>query len=263
MKVTAEKVYSALKDEFKIVGAEGCVKFNLRDFDIIVESNDVVGNILEDWLAKWMVNKGFDNIHNRGQNSPDFWLNQDNLNEDWLEVKSFTGSPNFDIGSFRGYIEEILKKPWKLHAKYLLLKYNMNKDGLVVIENCWLKNVWEISCTSSVWPIKVQFRKRVINNIRPATWYSNNTDYPTFQSLEDYLAALEQTIYDYHDTRSSIAEGWAKELCANYKKYYNKELILPRWMDVKSKYPKRLTKAEAKKSNNNRQIEFDFNSEKK
>lgn len=244
MKVTAEQIYSALKDEFKFVGADGFIKFNLRDFDIVVEQNNVVGNILEEWLAKWMDNKGFDNIHNPGQSSPDFWLDTDNRNEGWLEVKSFTGSPNFDIGAFRGYINEVIENPWKLHAKYLLIKYRMEDGGLVVIEDCWLKNVWEISCSSSVWPIKVQYRNKVINNIRPATWYSDNTDYPTFQCLEDFLAALEQTIYDYHDTRSTIAEVWAKTLCANYKKYYNKELVLPRWMDVKTKYPKKLTKAE-------------------
>ncbi|MCQ2198262.1 MAG: NgoBV family restriction endonuclease [Paludibacteraceae bacterium] len=246
-KVTAEEIFDALRNEFTFVGTEGYIKFNLRDFDIVVEQNNVVGNILEEWLAKWFTEKNFENIHNHKQCSPDFWLDKDNLNEGWMEVKSFTGSPNFDIGAFRGYINEIVENPWKLHAKYLLIKYRMEEEGgLVVIEDFWLKNVWEISCTSSNWPVKVQYRNKVINNIRPATWYSDNTDYPTFECLEDFLAALEQTIYDYHDTRSTIAENWAKKLCANYKKYYGKDLILPRWMDVKHKYPKKLTKAELK-----------------
>ncbi len=248
MKVTAEEIYTALKDEFCFVGSDGYIKFNLRDFDIVVEQNNVVGNILEEWLAKWLNDKGYDNIHNTRQESPDFWLDTENRKEGWLEVKSFTGSPNFDIGSFRGYINEVRDNPWKLHAKYLLIKYRMEDGGLVVIEDFWLKNVWEISCSSSVWPIKVQYRNKVINNIRPATWYSEKVDYKTFESLEDFLAALEQTIYDYHDTRSTIAEEWGKKLCTNYKNYYGRELLLPRWMDVKSKYPKKLTKAELKAS---------------
>lgn len=241
-KYTAEQIYEALKDEFKFVGADGYIKFNLRDFHITVEQNNVIGNILEEWLAKWMNDKGIENIHNHKQASPDFWLDKDNLNDGWLEVKSFTGSPNFDIGAFRGYINEVAENPWKLHAKYLLVKYRMEEGGLVVIEDFWLKNVWEISCTSAGWPVKVQYRNKAINNIRPAVWYSDKTDYPTFECLEDFLAAMEETIYAYHDTRNTIAENWAKRLCANYKKYYGKELVLPRWMDVKAKYPKRPTK---------------------
>ncbi len=246
MKVTAEEVYSALKEEFKFVGSNGYIEFNLRDYYIVVEQNNVVGNILEEWLAKWLDSKGFDNKHNPGQSSPDFWLDLDNPSEGWLEVKSFTGSPNFDIGAFRGYINEIVSNPWKLHAKYLLIKYRMENGGLVVIEDCWLKNVWEISCPSSVWPIKVQYRNKVINNIRPSSWFSEKTDFPSFLCLEDFLSALEQTIYEYHDTRTTIAETWAKDLCDNYKKYYHKDLVIPRWMDIKSKYPKKLTKAEIK-----------------
>lgn len=246
MKVTADDIYKALRDEFGFVDSKGYIKFNLRDFNIVVNQNNVVGNILEEWLAKWMNAKGFDNIHNVKQESPDFWLDADNLTEGWLEVKSFTGSPNFDIGSFRGYINEVVDNPWKLHSKYLLIKYRMEDGGLVVIEDFWLKNVWEISSSSGVWPIKVQYRNKVINNLRPATWYSDNVDYKTFETLEDFLAALEETIYEYHDTRSTIAEEWGKKLCDNYKKYYGKELVLPRWMDIKGKYPKKPTKAELK-----------------
>ena len=247
MKVTAEDIFKALKEDFKLIDSEGYIRFNLKDFDIVVEQNDVVGNVLEEWLAKWLNDKGYENIHNLKQKSPDFWLDKENLSEGWLEVKSFTGSPNFDISSFRGYINEIVEIPWKLHAKYLLIKYRMENDGLVVIENIWLKNVWEICCTSKKWPIKVQDRNKVISNIRPATWYSKKPDFKPFECLEDFLAALEETIYNYHDTRSTIAETWAKSLCSNYKKYYGRDLILPRWMDVKVKYPKRLTKKELKK----------------
>lgn len=236
MKVTAEEIYKALKNDFGFVNSNGYITFNLKDFRIIVEQNNVVGNIIEEWLAKWMAEKGFEHIHNHKQASPDFWLDTEDLNNGWLEVKSFTGSPNFDIGAFRSYIQEVIDHPWKLNAKYLLIKYRMEDDGLVIIEDFWLKNVWEIACTSSQWPIKVQCKRNVITNIRPATWYSMRADFTPFECLEDFLAALEQTIYDYHDTRSTVAETWGKNVCNSYYKYYHKDLLLPRWMDVKYKY---------------------------
>ena len=164
------------------------------------------------------------------------WLNKHNLKSSWLELKSFTDIPNFDIGAFRSYINEIIDHPWKLHAKYLLIKYKMEENGgLVVIEDFWLKNVWEIACTSSAWPLKVQCKRGVINNIRPATWYSERSDFRPFDCLEDFLAALEQTIYKYHDT-NNLADHWSERLCESYFKYYGKRLNLPRWMDVKHKY---------------------------
>ena len=166
------------------------------------------------------------------------WLNKHNLKSSWLELKSFTDIPNFDIGAFRSYINEIIDHPWKLHAKYLLIKYKMEENGgLVVIEDFWLKNVWEIACTSSAWPLKVQCKRGVINNIRPATWYSERSDFRPFDCLEDFLAALEQTIYKYHDT-NNLADHWSERLCESYFKYYGKKLNLPRWMDVKHKYLK-------------------------
>ena len=226
-----------------VVGKTIKVSIEFDNHEIVLPNYDtIVKGVVCEWLATWMNDKGIENIHNHKQASPDFWLDKDNLNDGWLEVKSFTGSPNFDIGAFRGYINEVVENPWKLHAKYLLVKYRMEEGGLVVIEDFWLKNVWEISCTSAGWPVKVQYRNKAINNIRPAVWYSDKTDYPTFECLEDFLAAMEETIYAYHDTRNTIAENWAKRLCANYKKYYGKELVLPRWMDVKAKYPKRPTK---------------------
>ena len=96
----AEKLYKALVEDFGFEGATGSIRFNLKDFDITVEQNNIVVNILEEWLDKWMKSKGITHIHNERQASPDFWLNPDDLTSDWLEIKSFTGSPNFDVDAF-------------------------------------------------------------------------------------------------------------------------------------------------------------------
>lgn len=232
----AELTYNALKNDFGLKDASGKISFFLRDFGIVVEQNNVVGNILEEWLAKWLDSKGIPNIHNHKQASPDFWLNPDDLNDDWLEIKSFTGSPNFDLAAFRSFIKLIIDKPWKLQSNYFLIKYKM-KNGLVTIEDFWLKKIWEISCTSSTWPIKVQCKQGVINNLRPATWYAANPDYPVFRSLEHFIAALEQTVYKYHDT-NNIAETWKDKVVESYNRYYGEVLDIPRWYDIKKEYIK-------------------------
>ncbi len=139
----SEKLYNALVEDFGMEGAKGSVRFNLRDFGITVEQNNIIGNIFEEWLDKWMTSKGIVHIHNQKQSSPDFWLNPNDLKSNWLEVKSFTGSPNFDIAAFRSFINLVIEKPWKLQSKYLLVKYKM-ENGVVEIEQIWLKNLWEI-----------------------------------------------------------------------------------------------------------------------
>lgn len=235
-KITAQELYQRLKDEFNLVGAEGSIRFNLRNSRIVVEQNNVVGNILEEWLAKWMWRHRWKFVHNLKQSAPDFWLNPDDLNSDWLEVKSFTGSPSFDISAFMSYIKEIIAHPWKLHSNYLLLKYKM-ENGLITVEDFWLKNVWEICSTSAPWPIKVQCKSGVINNIRPCTWYSEKTDFNPFDCMEDFIAALEQTIYKYRGT-NHLAETWADRLKKSYKNHYGIDLDIPRWNDVKHKYLK-------------------------
>ena len=231
----AEKLYNALQEDFGLGGATGSIRFNLKDYEIVVEQNNVVGNILEEWLDKWMTSNGFEHIHNERQESPDFWLNPEDMKSDWLEVKSFTGSPNFDVASFRSFINLVIDKPWKLHSKHLLIEYK-SCEGIVTIEKFWLKNHWEICSTSSKWPLKVQYKNKTIVNIRPSTWYSEKTNFRSFDSLEDFLAALEETICRYHDTRSTIAEHWSERLCKSYKDYYGTELVIPRWNDVKGKY---------------------------
>lgn len=231
----SEKLYKTLAEEFGMEGATGSLNFRLRDFGITVEQNNIVGNILEEWLDKWMTSRGIVHVHNPAQSSPDFWLDPDNRETDWLEVKSFTGSPNFDVAAFRSFISIVISKPWKLHAKYLLIKYKM-KDGVVEVERIWLKNLWEICSSSATWPVKVQYKNQVIVNIRPATWYSEHADFRPFKSLEDFLAAMEETIYQYPDTRVTLALHWKDNLIKSYESHYGKRLQIPRWNDIAANY---------------------------
>ena len=205
--------------------------------NISIAQNDIVTYLAKEWLANWFKKQGYAHIHNTKQTPPDFWLNPNDLTKEMLEVKCFYKGPGFDIANFISYAKEIIEKPYRLYSKYLLLKYDMNEaTGIVTIENVWLKNVWEICSCSGPRPIKVQEKSNVIYNIRPATWYTDHNEYPVFECLEDFLAAIEQTLYDYNQTRSTLAESWAKKLCKAYKECYGTELILPRWYDIKDKY---------------------------
>ena len=118
-----------------VVGKTIKVSIEFDNHEIVLPNYDtIVKGVVCEWLSKWMNDKGIENIHNHKQASPDFWLDKDNLNDGWLEVKSFTGSPNFDIGAFRGYINEVVENPWKLHAKYLLVKYPLAYNQKVKIK---------------------------------------------------------------------------------------------------------------------------------
>lgn len=241
--ITIDQAYNELISKFKINNASGSIQFNLKDFQIVVKQPNVVGNIIEEWLSDyWLEKKKYNIIHNLGQTAPDFWFDPDNKEHELLEIKCFdyvNRGPGFDIANFQSYIREIVDKPYRLHSKYLAIGYGMDvESGRVTVHQVWLKNVWELCSSSAVRPIKVQEKKKVIYNIRPSIWYSKNSNYPTFESLEDFLAAIEQTIYDYNQTRP-ISESWLKSLKESYRKFYGTELNVPRWYDIKEKYIKK------------------------
>lgn len=187
-------------------------------------SEVIVTELISQWVEDWLKKYGID-----------YALND--LTSDWLEIKSFTGSPNFDVVAFRSFINLVIEKPWKLHSKHLLIKYKM-EDGVATVEQFWLKNLWEICSTSSTWPVKVQYKNKDIVNIRPSVWYSDRADFSPFESLEDFLAAIEETIYQYPDTRTTIALHWKEKLMKSYQNHYGRTLNIPRWYDIKHKYVK-------------------------
>ena len=234
-KATSEQVFEKLQAQLK-KNRNGAIKFELSGFEIIVKQNNVVGNILEEWLDKWMTEMGFSHDYNHAQSAPDFWLDIDNHDTEWLEIKAFTGSPNFDIANMMSYITEVIEKPWKLHSKYLCLKYKMDEDtGIVTVSDVWLKSVWEISCPSAKWAVKVQDKKGVIYNLRPATWYSTSTSYPIFKCLEHFLSALDYVLKTYSPT-AKIGMTWRKDVVKAYQKHFGQTLDIPLWQDIAEQY---------------------------
>lgn len=112
------------------------------------------------------------------------------------------------------------------------------ESGIVTVSDAWLKSVSEISCPSSKWAVKVQDKKGVIYNLRPASWYSKSTQYPIFQSLEHFLSALDYVLKTYSPT-AKIGMTWRKDVIKAYKKQYGKTLDIPLWQDIAELYAER------------------------
>lgn len=239
MKLTAQQIYEKLINEDKILKLKGQIKFYLGDVDIIVKQKDVVGNIMQEWLQGWLEKNDIDySVNVNTQMPPDFFLNPDDKTKNLLEVKAFNrnASPGFDIADFRMYAEEILEKPYMLDVDYLIFGYDMNEEGIVSIKDIWLKKVWQITRRMKKWPINLQIKDNVVHKIRPAVWYSTRkVDYTVFESLEDFISAIEETVYQNPKTREN-AGTWKEEFLENYKNQAGKDLIIPRWIDIKDKY---------------------------
>lgn len=239
MRLNALKVFEKLLDEDKLLEIEGQIKFFLGDVDIIVKQKDVVGNIIQEWLQGWMDKRGIEYALNDNiQMPPDFFLNPDDKTTDLLEVKAFnsSASPGFDIADFRMYEEEIIEKPYMLNVDYLIFGYDMSDDGVVTIKDLWLKKVWEITRRMDGWSINLQVKQGVVHKIRPGVWYSDRPgNIPMFKCIEDFIAAIEEAVYQNPKTHESAAT-WKKNFIDSYRKFYGVKLDIPRWQEIAPKY---------------------------
>lgn len=241
MKLTAQEVYNKLVNEDKILELKGQIKFYLGDVNIIVKQKDVVGNIIQEWLQGWLDKRGIEYAPSENtQMPPDFFLNPDDKTKNLLEVKAFnrSASPGFDIADFRMYEEEIVEKPYMLDVDYLIFGYDMSDDGIVTIKDIWLKKVWEITRCMEDWAINLQVKQGVVHKIRPGVWYSTKKgNFSMFSCLEDFVSAIEETVYQNPKTHDS-ASSWKKKFLSSYERFYGIRLSIPRWDDIAHKYRK-------------------------
>ncbi len=114
------------------------------------------------------------------------------------EIKTFdaTAVANFDLANFDSYCKSVAENPERADSDYLIFSYKLEK-GLLSIENIWLKKIWEITCPSAAYPLKIQQKKKIIYNIRPANWDALNATFKTFSSKEDFIEALFETKKQY------------------------------------------------------------------
>ena len=220
MKYIAADLYDKLVNEYGIIGETGKISFTVKDLTITVKTKDTVGNLLQEWLKAWFHFADIDFVENTNtQSFPDFLLDKDNTKKGLLEVKSFDfdRGPGFDLANFDSYCESLLNAAYRLDSDYLILAYQM-KEGILEIKNVWLKKIWELACPSSTYPLKVQEKKGIIYNIRSSVWYSDRARFKPFNSVEAFLTALNETRYQYPQTRHSNGH-WLRKVVKNYQEH--------------------------------------------
>ena len=238
-KRTPVEVYDALTKSDKIQESKGQIKFFLGDVSIVVKQKDVVGNIMQEWMQGWLEANNIEYaVNTNTQMPPDFFLDIANRTTNLLEIKAFNrnASPGFDIADFRMYVDEIVEKPYMLYVDYMIFGYDMSDEGVVTIKDIWLKKVWQITRRMKDWPMNLQVKDKVVHKIRPAVWYSTaRTEYNVFASIEDFISAIEETIYRNPDTRDR-AGTWLSRFLENYRRHYGVELVIPRWQEISELY---------------------------
>ncbi|MCF8361699.1 MAG: NgoBV family restriction endonuclease [Prolixibacteraceae bacterium] len=217
MKLSAQELYNKLVNEYKVIGEQGVINFTLKDLTVSVETKDTIGNLLQEWLKAWFAEMDIEFEENENtQKFPDFYLDMNDKKKGLLEVKSFDWDrgPGFDLANFDSYCNSLLTDAYRIDSDYLIIAYQMHGSALS-IKNVWLKKIWELSCPSGTYPIKVQEKKNVIYNLRPSTWYSERTKFKPFASKEDFLRALNETRYEYPQTRHTNGH-WLRNVLKNY-----------------------------------------------
>ena len=240
MKITAKEVYDRLINEDCILEKKGEIWFKFDDIDLLVKQKDVVGNIMQEWLEEWFKVKNIEyKVNSNTQMPPDFYLNPEDTKAGMLEVKAFNykATPGFDIADFNMYQNEIAKKPYMLDVDYLIFGYEMSDDGYVTIKKLWLEKVWNICSPSAKWPMKLQVKDNVVHKIRPCKWYSSSkrVSFLPFKSKEDFLSALEETVYKNPKTHN-IGGTWEAEFLHNYRTFYGTSINIPRWSEIQDTY---------------------------
>lgn len=233
-KLTPIEVYNELQNDKDVFKQCGKITFSLGDVSVVVKHRDAVGNILQEWLEEYFKRKNiYYSINENTQMPPDFYLSE-NRKESLLEIKAFNcfATPAFAIAEFNMYADELITSPWVLDTKYLIFGYMMDSDGSISIKDIWLKNVWEITRNSKNWALKLQVKRGVIQEIRPASFNKNKK---VFDSKEDFVSAVENVIYK-NPSSNQKWEGWRDRFLENYEKHFGYTIAIPEWDEIREKY---------------------------
>lgn len=216
--IKAKELFDRLRIE-GIINAQGKISLELLDLRIDINDKSSIGNLLQEWLGAWMRSRGiyFRTEHNT-QLFPDFYLGESDT-ADLLELKSFdyTQSPNFDVAPFDAYVASVKERPYRLDADYLIFGYTLD-NGVLTIKDIWLKKIWEITCPSQALPLRVQNKRGKIYNIRPYNFKNNSKGFQPFESKDQFVVALMQTLERY-PMRTENPALWVREVLPEYIRF--------------------------------------------
>lgn len=127
---------------------------------------NAVGNILEEVLYPTLRDElGF--RQGPGNAPTDFF--GDKTDNYKFELKTFTGTPGFDLAAFLSYIDQLCKANGvfdKLfRTKYIVFEYSMENQS-IVIKNFHYLNIWQFSAKMGKHPLSMQVKRGVWCNMR-------------------------------------------------------------------------------------------------
>lgn len=219
----AKNIYEELKNA-GIVGAVGGIKFELLNAEVTINDKSAIGYLLQEWLGAWLTERGiYNRLLDNSQEFPDFLLTEAN-DRALLELKSFSyeSSPAFDVANFNSYVNSLRSKAYRLDADYLIFGYTM-REGILVINDVWIKKIWELTKSSDRYPLNCQVKYNEIVNIRPYNIKSNpQTRNKAFSTRDAFLEAIYGTLVMYRSKQ--YATDWLKEVQNSYRDFTKTQL---------------------------------------
>jgi NgoBV-like restriction endonuclease len=207
--MSPQQIYELLHTK-KITSEIGNLTFNLAGVSFSVQTKDVVGGILQEWLENYLIlNQVQFNKPSNSQDWPDLILLPQN---EHLEVKAFdyTKSPNFDIANFDAYTRSLLSHPERLDTDHIIFGYISN-GTTISIREFWIKKSWQMTGPSNTNFLNLQVKQNVPVNIRPKNWRGNVI---TFQDRRSFVRALDNAMTHFHPSRY---RNWFQQVENNYQ----------------------------------------------
>lgn len=220
-KISAQELYSMLIKAW-IKNASGSITANFLGISVRIKEKSAMGDIIQEWLSEWMLKNNISFwVNENSQTFPDFYLDIDSDKNSLLEVKTFDISrwANFDIANFDAYVRSLPKQPYRIDANYLILGYRLDQWNLSIAD-IWLANIWEITCKSERFALKTQVKQNKVYNIRPANWHSKKSKFKPFQTAEEFISAVQDTLNAYY--RDNLHASWSLDFKKAYLEHYGK-----------------------------------------
>lgn len=214
--ITAQGIKELLESE-NIYDAVGRITMKLNNTSVVIQQNDIVGNALQEWLGKVLLEHDIYFRPAEGQTFPDFFLSEDDTSN-LCEMKTFYKAPNFDVANYYGYVDSLIEKPYRIDSDYLIFKYTNDSHGNIKISDIWCKKVWEITGPAGDFDLKCQRKKGQIVNIRPVTFQSSKAKLQPFGSKEKLIAALYKTHLSTTN-QTKVSKDWLNTFIENYKQH--------------------------------------------
>lgn len=223
--ISAKELQKGLIDDGLLnIKNKGTMKIDFLNVTSEKINNDAVGTLLQSWLENWLKDKKYYfRKPSNSQERPDIYLKKKSKIDGLLEIKAFYNSPGFDLQSWNAFLNLLLVNPNHIFADYLIFDYDIVDSKYFIIENIFLKKIWELSKPMGSrakvqWPVNVQYKNNEIVNLRPISANDMKENKTYFGGALDFLEAIQKTIDLYEKSKSEHKNGkWLEKVKSKYK----------------------------------------------